>query len=148
MENRLENLSLGAPGGLPRQNAPLPPSGGGPPPVPQLPPQMFTTAAQLLDLTDTNLVLQDTTERIFAGNLYADVHRGIFIVRGENVLMLGEIDLDKDDYIPEPYQEASIETVHAMQKKEREERKAKDKAKRGKLLTMGFEAEHSGEIIF
>lgn len=37
-----------------------PPAGGGPlqqpqpmPPVPQLPPQMFTTAAQLLDLTDS-----------------------------------------------------------------------------------------------
>jgi U6 snRNA-associated Sm-like protein LSm1 len=31
-------------------------AGGGPqmpPPVPQLPPQMFTTAAQLLDLTDS-----------------------------------------------------------------------------------------------
>lgn len=32
-----------------------PPLGAGqmPPPVPQLPPQMFTTAAQLLDLTDS-----------------------------------------------------------------------------------------------
>ena len=29
----------------------------GPPPVPQLPPQMFTTAAQLLDLTDKKLML-------------------------------------------------------------------------------------------
>jgi hypothetical protein len=29
----------------------------GPPPVPQLPPQMFTTAAQLLDLTDSGLGL-------------------------------------------------------------------------------------------
>ena len=57
-------------------------------------------------------------------------------------------DLDKDDYIPEPYQEASIETVHAMQKKEREERRTKEKGKRERLLAMGFEAEHSGEIIF
>jgi U6 snRNA-associated Sm-like protein LSm1 len=29
---------------------------GMPPPVPQLPPQMFTTAAQLLDLTDSECV--------------------------------------------------------------------------------------------
>lgn len=28
-----------------------------PPPVPQLPPQMFTTAAQLLDLTDKKLMV-------------------------------------------------------------------------------------------
>ncbi|KAL9067633.1 MAG: hypothetical protein Q9157_006749, partial [Trypethelium eluteriae] len=162
MDNsRMENLSLQDQGGPHGQNAPPQPAAGGLPPVPQLPPQMFTTAAQLLDLTDTNLVLQDTIERIFAANLYADVHRGIYIVRGENVLMLGEIvrslsiseerevtlqqDLDKDDYVPEPYQEAPIETVHATQRKEQENRKNKDKAKREKLLTMGFEPEHSGE---
>ncbi len=38
-----------------------------------------------------NLVLQDTIERIFAKDMYADIQRGIFLVRGENVLMLGEI---------------------------------------------------------
>lgn len=38
-----------------------------------------------------NLVLQDTVERIYAGGLYADVPRGIFVVRGENVLLLGEV---------------------------------------------------------
>ena len=38
-----------------------------------------------------NLVLQDTIERIFVKEVYADVIRGIFLVRGENVLLLGEI---------------------------------------------------------
>lgn len=38
-----------------------------------------------------NLVLQDTVERLYAGNLYADIPRGVFLVRGENVLLLGEI---------------------------------------------------------
>lgn len=38
-----------------------------------------------------NLVLQDTIERIFVQEVYADVVRGIFLVRGENVLLLGEI---------------------------------------------------------
>lgn len=38
-----------------------------------------------------NLVLQDTTERIFVKEVYADIVRGIFLVRGENVLLLGEI---------------------------------------------------------
>ena len=38
-----------------------------------------------------NLVLQDTIERIFVEDLYADIGRGIFLVRGENVLLLGEI---------------------------------------------------------
>ena len=55
----MENLSLhdagppGQPGpqqmGPPQQQHTL----GMPPPIPQLPPQMFTTAAQLLDLTDS-----------------------------------------------------------------------------------------------
>ena len=38
-----------------------------------------------------NLVLQDTIERIFIDEVYADIIRGIFLVRGENVLLLGEI---------------------------------------------------------
>ena len=36
-------------------------------------------------------MLQDTIERVFVGNAYADIVRGLFIVRGENVLLLGEI---------------------------------------------------------
>jgi U6 snRNA-associated Sm-like protein LSm1 len=75
---------------------------------------MFTTAAQLLDLTDKklvvalrdgkkligvlrswdqfgNLVLQDTVERIFVQGFYTDIDRGLFLVRGENVSILGEI---------------------------------------------------------
>ena len=58
----MENLSLhdAGPQGQPGpqqmgQQQPPPPQQtlGVPPPVPQLPPQMFTTAAQLLDLTDS-----------------------------------------------------------------------------------------------
>ncbi|MCJ1227199.1 SM-like, degradation of cytoplasmic mRNAs and positively regulates transcription initiation [Toensbergia leucococca] len=138
---------------------------------PQLPPQMFTTAAQLLDLTDkklilvlrdgrkligvlrswdqfANLVLQDTIERLFAQTLYADIPRGIFLVRGENVLLLGEIDLDKDDYIPEPYQKASAEEVHALSIQEAQGRKQSDKTKQRKLQELGFEVEHTGEILW
>lgn len=38
-----------------------------------------------------NLVLQDTVERIFAEGLYADAKRGVHLIRGENVLLMGEI---------------------------------------------------------
>lgn len=137
---------------------------------PQLPPQMFTTAAQLLDLTDkklvlvlrdgrkligvlrswdqfANLVLQDTIERIFVQDIYADIPRGIFLVRGENVLLLGEIDLDKDDYIPEPFRKATAEEVHALSRQEAQERKRSDKTRQVKLQELGFEIEHAGEIL-
>ncbi|EZA54040.1 hypothetical protein DMN91_000843 [Ooceraea biroi] len=43
-----------------------------------------------------NIVLQDTIERIHVNKEYGDIPRGIFIVRGENVVLLGEIDLEKE----------------------------------------------------
>ncbi|EMF17065.1 Sm-like ribonucleo protein [Sphaerulina musiva SO2202] len=155
----MENLSL-------HDAGPLMPQG-----PPQLPPQMFTTAAQLLDLTDKklmvalrdgrkligvlrswdqfgNLVLQDTVERLFVHHLYADIERGLFLVRGENVLLLGEIDLDKDDYVPEPFEQASAEKVFQLKKLEEQKRKQTDKVKQKKLAELGFEGEHSGEVIF
>ncbi|KAL2014447.1 hypothetical protein VTN00DRAFT_1972 [Thermoascus crustaceus] len=157
----------------PPQNAFAPPPGPMMPPQgpPQLPPQMFTTAAQLLDLTDkklvlvlrdgrkligvlrswdqfANLVLQDTIERLYAGNLYADIPRGVYLVRGENVLLLGEIDLDKEDEIPPNLRQAPFQEVFELKKKEEAERKRNDKKRNSKLQTLGFEAEHSGEVLF
>lgn len=38
-----------------------------------------------------NLVLSDAVERIFAGGMYADVARGVYLVRGENVMLMGEV---------------------------------------------------------
>lgn len=166
----MENLSLTdtpPPGG--RLGPPPPPQQ-----QPQLPPQMFTTAAQLLDLTDkklmvslrdgrkligilrswdqfANLVLQSTVERIFITHttppLYADIPRGVFLVRGENVLLLGEIDLDKDDVIPDGYELASVEKVHALAKKEASDRKSRDKVRLQRLHDLGFEGENVGEVL-
>lgn len=123
-----------------------------------------------------NLVLQDTIERIYAGNLFADIPRGIYLVRGENVLLLGEIvrlprlshstasialtsrhliltflalqDLDKEDDVPPNWTKAPIQEVFELKKKEDNERKQHDKGRNRQLQTLGFEPEHSGEIIF
>lgn len=38
-----------------------------------------------------NLLLQDTIERIHVGKEYGDIPRGLFIVRGENVVLMGEV---------------------------------------------------------
>ncbi|KAL2110375.1 hypothetical protein VUR80DRAFT_1218 [Thermomyces stellatus] len=138
---------------------------------------MFTTAAQLLDLTDkklmvalrdgrkligvlrswdqfANLVLQSTVERIFVPppnpstpGLYADIPRGIFLVRGENVLLLGEIDLDKDDEPPAGYELADAERVQALAKQRKEHEKARGKAMIGRLKNIGFEGEHIGDVL-
>ncbi|KAL0635341.1 hypothetical protein Q9L58_005735 [Maublancomyces gigas] len=158
---------------------------------PTLPPQMFTTSAQLLDLTDkkllvalrdgrkligvlrswdqashgkiittkrlnssdfflclgftaaANLVLQSTVERLYVNDAYCDIQRGVFIVRGENVLLLGEIDLDREDDIP--FRQASVEEVFAGQRLADAEKKHKDKVHRKKLRALGFEDE--GEVL-
>lgn len=51
-----------------------------------------------------NLVLQDTVERIYLPKLeengperFAEAPKGVFMVRGENVVMLGELDIDRED---------------------------------------------------
>lgn len=56
-------------------------------------------------------------------------------------------DLDKDDYIPEPFREAPPDLVTSLQKKERDERARRDKLKQTKLQALGFEGENSGEIL-
>ena len=33
----------------------------------------------------------DTVERLQAGNIYSDEPRGLMLIRGENVVLLGEI---------------------------------------------------------
>ncbi|KAL6914499.1 hypothetical protein FSHL1_012171 [Fusarium sambucinum] len=159
-----------------------PPQGrGAPQPLPQLPPQMFTTAAQLLDLTDkklmvalrdgrkligvlrswdqfANLVLQSTIERIFAPSpdsagsdrptgLYADINHGTFLVRGENVLLLGEIDLDRDDDPPPGFELADLKVVKEIAEEKKAADKARDKVRVKKLAKHGFEGENIGEIV-
>jgi U6 snRNA-associated Sm-like protein LSm1 len=68
-------------------------------------------------------------------------------VRGENVLLLGEIDLDRDDDIPTGYEKADAETVHAAAKKLDRERKGRERRKMERLRGEGFEAEGAGEVL-
>ncbi|TGZ79752.1 Sm-like ribonucleo protein [Ascodesmis nigricans] len=123
---------------------------------------MFTTSAQLIDLTDkklmialrdgrkligvlrawdqvSNLVLQSTVERLYCNGMYCDIPRGVFIVRGENVLLLGEIDLDREDEIP--LRQASVQEVFAEQRREKAAEERKEKIYRKKLRRLGFEDE-------
>lgn len=101
-----------------------------------------------------NLVLQSTIERIFvppadhaAPGLYADIPRGIFLVRGENVLLLGEIDLDRDDAPPAGYELADAARVQALAKERKEAEGARGKARIGRLKAIGFEGEHIGDVL-
>lgn len=79
--------------------------------------------------------------------LYADIDRGVFLVRGENVLLLGEIDLDKDDDPPPGYDLADAELVQSLAKQRKQQEKAREKKKAKLLGAEGFEGENLGEIL-
>jgi len=44
-----------------------------------------------INFISANLVLHRTIERIHVGKKYGDIPRGIFVIRGENVVLLGEV---------------------------------------------------------
>lgn len=91
-----------------------------------------------------NLVLQDTLERIYLPKTdengperFAEAPRGVFMVRGENVVMLGELDIDReDDHLMQMQQipfEAAEKEWEAIQdaRIKQEKVKAKNFLKRG-----------------
>ncbi|BGP52466.1 hypothetical protein JCM8202_000112 [Rhodotorula sphaerocarpa] len=126
----------------------------------------FTTSGALIELVDkkvlvhlrddrkligvlrsydqyANLVLTQTIERLFhpPSRSYAQTDRGVFLVRGENVVLLGEVDLDTEDLplsrlqlVPWPH----LSSLLAAEKKS----KAQAKAQRERML---FERRGFGE---
>ena len=71
-----------------------------------------------------NLVLHQTIERIHVGQCYGDIPRGVFIVRGENVVLLGEVDPEKTDPDKLGLVEVSLEEIlekQVVQQQEEEE---------------------------
>lgn len=56
-------------------------------------------------------------------------------------------DLDKDEYVPEQYRQASPEEVHTLSVKEAQDRKRFDKLTQTKMQELGFEVENIGEVL-
>jgi U6 snRNA-associated Sm-like protein LSm1 len=89
----------------------------------------------------------DNTNPDIPRGYYADVPHGIFLVRGENVLLLGEIDLDKDDDPPPGYEKADLEVVKKLAEEKKVSDKAKEKLRLKKLAKLGFEGENLGDMV-
>ncbi|KAK6941272.1 LSM domain, eukaryotic/archaea-type [Dillenia turbinata] len=47
-----------------------------------------------------NVVLEGACERVIVGDLYCDIRLGLYVIRGENVVLIGELDLEKEELPP------------------------------------------------
>eukprot|EP00051_Salpingoeca_urceolata_P008121 m.103585 g.103585 ORF g.103585 m.103585 type:complete len:137 (+) comp15586_c1_seq1:490-900(+) len=93
-----------------------------------------------------NLVFQHTVERIYVGDAYGDIERGIYLIRGENVVMLGEIDAGKE--AATGLREVTVEEILEAQRTEQLERAEHDKIKSKVLLDRGYQPEALFDDIF
>ncbi|KAM3579642.1 SM-like, degradation of cytoplasmic mRNAs and positively regulates transcription initiation [Umbelopsis sp. WA50703] len=93
-----------------------------------------------------NLVLQDTIERIHVGNCYGDIPRGIFLIRGENVVLLGEIDLEREGY--SALQQVPVEEILVAQREEQEMKQKREKMKNKVLNDRGFSVDYMENDLY
>lgn len=95
-----------------------------------------------------NLVLQDTIERIYLGSegsedlskpeRFGEAYRGVFMVRGENVVMMGEVDIDHEDEHLEVLSQIPFEVAEKELKSIHKQKMKFEKAKTKKLLSKGL----------
>ena len=78
-----------------------------------------------------NIVLQDAVERIIVGSSYSDIPLVLYIVRGENVVLMGEVDETKET-------EGLTMVDNDEIKRAREAEKAAEKLKGEMLSRMDF----------
>ena len=86
-----------------------------------------------------NLILQHCVERIYLTeeNKYAENELGIFMIRGENVVMLGEVDIDKEDKPLESMERIPFKDASRI-KKLNDEKKFKTETKKGKEYALSL----------
>lgn len=84
-----------------------------------------------------NLVLHLTVERIYIGNEYGEIDRGVFLIRGENVVLCGEVDEDMTTVLP-GYKKVPLEAILESQAREAEEKSNRDKLKLKALQERGM----------
>ncbi|CAF2484695.1 unnamed protein product [Rotaria sp. Silwood2] len=83
-----------------------------------------------------NLVLHQAFERICVGQQYADIPRGLFVIRGENVLLIGELDFYKPLRVP--LYEVSIEEILKLQKQDIEKKEHIEKLRQKAMIEHGL----------
>lgn len=65
-----------------------------------------------------NVVLEGACDRVIVGDLYCDIPLGLYIIRGENVVLIGELAVDKEELPPHMTRVSEVE-IREAQKAER-----------------------------
>ena len=92
-----------------------------------------------------NLLLEDTIERIHVGLLYGDIERGIFLIRGENVVLLGEVDENKRTGIE--LTAVPVDRIMDLQQQEQAEKDEKEKLRQKVLSELGLQSTSTSEKV-
>lgn len=71
-----------------------------------------------------NVVLEGALERITVGELYCDLPLGLYIIRGENVVLIGELDPDRAE-LPSFMVLVTPAEIKQAQKEEKEQSELK-----------------------
>jgi U6 snRNA-associated Sm-like protein LSm1 len=97
--------------------------------------------------------LQKTVERIWVGNKFAEKPLGVFLIRGENVVLVGEVDEDREiSLVRGPQQRwtaVDLPTIQDLDKQDREVRVEQLKMRRKLLLSRGLTSiQNAGYSLF
>eukprot|EP00752_Nemacystus_decipiens_P012679 g11232.t1 len=115
-----------------------------PPPPPPPPPAFFPGSASLFEQLDkrvmvvlrdgrhlvgvmrsydqfSNIVLEDTHERHFVGDMFGDIALGLYLVRGDALVLMGELDPALEE-TPRLKKVSADEIIEAQQEASAEER--------------------------
>ncbi|XP_020227942.1 sm-like protein LSM1B isoform X2 [Cajanus cajan] len=66
-----------------------------------------------------NVVLEGACERVIVSDIYCDVPLGLYVTRGENVVLIGELDLGKEE-LPHHMTSVSEADIRKAQKAEKD----------------------------
>lgn len=81
-------------------------------------------------------MLHQAFERICVGRQYADIPRGLFVIRGENVLFIGELDFHQ--HLRVPMVEVTIEEILKLQKEDIEKKEQIKKIRQKAMIEHGL----------
>jgi len=85
-----------------------------------------------------NIVLEETKERIFFGNEFGEKKLGIYLIRGENVVLLGELDTEKDETVLQKFKKIPFGEIKKKFESDQQQKEQQNKTKRKLMLERGI----------